>query len=89
MQLIRIWEKIQGPFLINTVVKFIPASLKRLLWSDAYRQPTVASLSKPKHSHRPGTTYYAGTADYVGTSEWAQLDLQSIQHHECFGHLSI
>ena len=46
-----------------------------------------------------GTTDYAGTADfdyagtadfdYAGTQEWAQLDLQSIQHRDYFGHLSI
>ena len=30
-----------------------------------------------------------GTCDYVGISEWAQLDLQSIQHCDYFGHLSI
>ena len=29
------------------------------------------------------------TADYVGTWEWAQLDLQSIQHRDYFGHLSL
>ena len=32
---------------------------------------------------------YAGTADYAGIGEWAQLDLQSIQHRDYFGHLSI
>ena len=32
---------------------------------------------------------YAGTADYTRISEWAQLDLQSIQHRDYFGHLSI
>ena len=36
-----------------------------------------------------GTADYAGTADYVGTCEWVQLDLQSIQHRDYFGHLSI
>ena len=35
-----------------------------------------------------GTADYAGTADNVGTWEWAQLDLQSIQHRDYFGHLS-
>ena len=30
-----------------------------------------------------------GTCDYVGISEWALLDLQSIQHCDYFGHLSI
>ena len=30
-----------------------------------------------------------GTADYAETWEWAQLDLQSIQHRDYFGHLSI
>ena len=28
-------------------------------------------------------------ADYSGIGEWAPLDLQSIQHHDYFGHLSI
>ena len=32
---------------------------------------------------------YAGTSDYAGTGEWAQLDLQIIQHRDYFGHLSI
>ena len=27
--------------------------------------------------------------NYAGTAEWAQLDLQSIQHRDYFGHLSI
>ena len=31
----------------------------------------------------------AGTANYAGIVKWAQLDLQSIQHHDYFGHLSI
>ena len=30
-----------------------------------------------------------GTADYAGIGEWVQLDLQSIQHRDYFGHLSI
>ena len=36
-----------------------------------------------------GTADYAGTANYAETWEWAQLDLQSIQHRDYFGHLSI
>jgi len=32
---------------------------------------------------------HQNTSDYAGTVEWAQLDLQSIQHHDYFGHLSI
>ena len=32
---------------------------------------------------------YAGTADYARIGEWAQLNLQSIQHRDYFGHLSI
>ena len=32
---------------------------------------------------------YAGTSDYAGIGEWAQLDLQSIQNRDYFGHLSI
>ena len=31
----------------------------------------------------------AEIADYAGISEWAKLDLQSIQHRDYFGHLSI
>ena len=31
----------------------------------------------------------AETADYAGIGEWAQLELQSIQHRDYFGHLSI
>ena len=31
----------------------------------------------------------AETADYAGIGEWAKLDLQSIQHRDYFGHLSI
>ena len=31
----------------------------------------------------------AEIADNAGISEWAKLDLQSIQHREYFGHLSI
>ena len=27
--------------------------------------------------------------NYAGTAKWAQLDLQSIQHRDYFGHLSI
>ena len=34
-------------------------------------------------------TDYAGTSDYAGTAEWKQLDLQSIQDRDHFGHLSI
>ena len=32
---------------------------------------------------------HQNTSDYAGTVEWAQLDLQSIQHRDYFGHLSI
>jgi hypothetical protein len=32
---------------------------------------------------------YARTADYAEIGEWAQLDLQSIQRRDYFGHLSI
>jgi hypothetical protein len=32
---------------------------------------------------------YARNDDYAGIGEWAQLDLQSIQHRDYFGHLSI
>ena len=32
---------------------------------------------------------YMGTPDYMRIGEWAQLDLQSIQHRDHFGHLSI
>ena len=32
---------------------------------------------------------HQNTFDYAGTVEWAQLDLQSIQHRDYFGHLSI
>ena len=31
----------------------------------------------------------AETADYAGIGQWAKLDLQSIQHRDYFGHLSI
>ena len=31
----------------------------------------------------------AEIADYARISEWAKLDLQSIQHRDYFGHLSI
>ena len=31
----------------------------------------------------------AEIADNAGISEWAKLDLQSIQHRDYFGHLSI
>ena len=45
-------------------------------------------LAKVSGSHQ-NTSDYAGTANYEGTAEWAQLDLQSIQHRDYFGHLSI
>ena len=39
--------------------------------------------------NNPSHADYVGTADYAGIGEWAQLDLQSIQHRDYFGHLSI
>jgi hypothetical protein len=41
------------------------------------------------HTDCPGTADCAGTADYGETGEWAQLDFQSIQQSNYFGHLSI
>ena len=34
-----------------------------------------------------GIPDYAGTPDYADPTEWGQVDLQSIQHHDYFGHL--
>ena len=44
--------------------------------------------TKASGSHQ-NTSDYAGTANYAGIVKWAQLDLQSIQHRDYFGHLSI
>ena len=41
------------------------------------------------HTDYAGTADCAGTTDYAETGEWAQLDFQSIQHRDYFGHLSI
>ena len=41
------------------------------------------------HTDCAGTADCAGTDDYVEICEWAQLDFQSIQHSDYFGHLSI
>ena len=55
-------------------------------------QCLLCSLAPPpakvSGSHQ-NTSDYVGTANYAGTAEWAQLDLQSIQHRDHFGHLSI
>ena len=34
------------------------------------------------HADYAGIADYAGTADYTRISEWAQLDLQRIQHRD-------
>ena len=55
-------------------------------------QCLLCSLAPPpakvSGSHQ-NTSDYAGTANYAETAKWAQLDLQSIQHRDYFGHLSI
>ena len=55
-------------------------------------QCSLCSLAPPpakvSGSHQ-NTSDYAGTANYAGTAEWAQLDHQSIQHRDYFGHQSI
>ena len=34
-------------------------------------------------------SFFRDVLNFAGTAEWAQLDLQSIQHRDYFGHLSI
>jgi hypothetical protein len=54
-------------------------------------QCSLCSLAPPPakaSGSRQNTSDNAGTANYAGISEWAQLDLQSIQHRDYFGHLS-
>ena len=34
-------------------------------------------------------SFFREVLNFAGTAEWAQLDLQSIQHRDYFGHLSI
>ena len=36
--------------------------------------------------NNPSHADYVGTADYAGIGEWAQLDLQSIQHKSAIFH---
>ena len=62
-------------------------SLTKLLLKRSVLKQSLPNFQHKFHLLRPVAAIkihadYAGTADYTRISEWAQLDLQSIQHRD-------
>ena len=56
--------------------------MKAILRLQNFLLLCVQFLPKGGDKKKPSHADYSETADYTGIGEWAQLDLQSIQHRD-------